>query len=147
MRSVNFALNKIYFSLLTGIQYNGEDVPVYDRQAPDDITVANYIVFVHVDNGDNPGQYKASTSTSMQLTIHTHSTKYNPSQVADEIADQVFERIYPNKQDTPDMSADGFQLVHTRLTGDRTTPYNIQNTRNYLDRVLVFTHQIFHVDN
>lgn len=147
MRSVNFALNKIYFSLLSGIEYNGEVIQVYDRQAPDDITSTNYIVFLLTDNNDNDGQYKASTSTTMQVTIHTHSLKYNPSQVADAIADDIFERIYPNKQDTPDMSADGFQLVHTRLTGDRTTPYNIQNTRNYLDRILTFTHQIFHVNN
>lgn len=144
MNSVNFALRKIYFSALSGISYNGNNCPAFYQKAPDDITNNNYIVFGGINNVDVSGQVKADTDTSIRVTIHTFQTKYNDGRAADDIAQQIFDLIYPDKQTHADMSADGFQLVATKLTGDQIIDYRIENAREYLDRILIFTHQISH---
>lgn len=145
MKDVNWPIRKIYNTRLTGITYNSTTVRAFYQSAPDDITDSYYIVFGSVDNNDVSSKSNADTNTSMQVTIHTFESKYNSGRAADDIAGSIFTALYPDPQATqPDMSADGLQIVTTRLTGDRTLPYNIQGSREYIDRVLTFTHRIFH---
>lgn len=145
MKDVNWPLRKIYNTRLTGISYNSVTVRAFYQAAPDDITDQNYIVFSSVDNNDVSSKSNADTDTSMQVVIHTFESKYNSGRAADAIAGYIFTALYPDPQAAqPDMSADGLQIVTTKLTGDRTLPYNIQSATEYIDRILTFTHRIFH---
>lgn len=144
MKSVNYPLRKIYHAALTGITYNSVTVRNFYQKAPDDITDNYYIVFSGVSNNDLSSKQKANTGTSIQVTIHTHEMKYNDGRAANEIAQSVFDVIYPTPDTIHDLSGDGLQLVNTKLTGDFEQPYNIQGAREYLDRILTFTHRIYH---
>lgn len=144
MKDVNYPLRKIYHAAFTGITYNSVAVRNFYQQAPDDITDQYYIVFGSINNNDVSSQHKADTDTAINVTIHTFESKYNDGRAADAIAQSIFDVIYPNKQTLPDMSADGLQIVSTRLTNDFTQPYTIQGSTQYIDRVLTFSHHIFH---
>lgn len=144
MKSVNYPLRKIYHAALTGITYNSVTVRNFYQKAPDDITDNYYIVFGSINNVDVSSKQKPDTTTSIQVVIHSHELKYNDGRAADDIAGQIFALIYPTPTATHDMSADGLQIVDTKLTNDVTQAYNIQGAREYLDRVLVFTHRIYH---
>lgn len=144
MKSVNFPLRKIYYAAFASISYNSTAIKSYYQKAPDDITDQDYIVYDGITNNDVSSKQNSDTETSIKVTIHSFRTKYNDGQSVDEIAQQVFNAIYPNKQTRPDMSADGLQIVTTRLQSDFTTNYNVQNSREYVDRVLTFSHRIYH---
>lgn len=143
MKDVNYPLRKIYYAALSPLTYNGIPIPVFFQKAPDDIIAPNYVVFDGITNSDTSGKYKAQTDTAITVTIHTFKEKYNDGRAADDIAGLILNAIHPNKQTRPDMSADGLQVVNTKLTTDFTQNYNINNTREYVDRLLTFTHSIF----
>lgn len=145
MRDTNWPIRKIYNTLLTGITYNSTTVKAYYQKAPNDVVENYYIVFGSVDNNDVSSKSNANTDTVMQVTIHTFESISNSGRAADSIAASIFSVIYPDPQAAkPDMSADGLQIVTTRLTGDRTLPYNILAANEYIDRILTFTHRLFH---
>lgn len=143
MRDVNYPLRKIYFAKLSAITYNGTPVKAFYQKAPDDISDANYIVYGAMSNNDVSAKHKFATDTSMQVTIHTYAQKYNDGMAADNIAGLVFDALYPDSGAIPDMAADNLQLLTTKLTNDTIIPYTLNNSREYLDRVLTFQHSIF----
>lgn len=144
MKDVAYPMQKAYLLALTGISYNSTNVPIYFGIVPDHIAPENYIVFGSISNTDNSTLQSADTFTSMRVTIHTFDMKYNTGKAAADIAGQVFARIYPTPQSVLDLSADTLQMVDTELTQDITQDYGQQNSRVYLDRILIFRHQIFH---
>ncbi len=144
MRSVNFALRKVYFAALTGITYNSVPIKIFYQKAPSEISDENYIVFGGVSSNDTSAKFKAQTDTSIRVTVHSYKSIYNDGQSTDNISDQVIQRIYPDKQNRPDMSADNLQIINTELSNDFTQSYNLNGSREYIDRVLTFRHQIFH---
>jgi len=143
MRDVNYPLRVAYNSALSVLKYNDVPIPVFYQKAPDNIEDENYIVFGGITNNDTSSQYKADTSTSMRVTIHTFKEKYNDGAAADAIAGLVLMAIYPDRQTALELT-DNLQCVTTKLSGDFTQNYNINNTREYVDRVLTFQHSIFH---
>lgn len=144
MKDVNWPLRKIYYSALNGLTYNSTTIKAFYQKAPDDISDKYYIVFAGLTNNDVSSKQKSDTDTSIRVTIHTYESKYNDGRAADAIAQLVFDAIYPNKQTRPDMSADGLQVVNTSLSQDLVQDYNIQNSREYFDRILTFTHRVYH---
>lgn len=144
MKDVNWPLRKIYYAALNGLTYNSEIVKSFYQKAPDDITDSIYIVYSGVSNNDVSSKQKSNTDTSMRVTIHTHELKYNDGRAADAVAELIFTALYPDKTNMADMSADGLQLVTTTLSGDFIQPYSIQGATEYIDRVLTFTHRIYH---
>ncbi len=60
------------------------------------------------------------------------------------IANQVFQRIYPYTQFNLDLSADDLQMFSTELVSDNTQHISLDNSRAYIDRVIIFRHKIFH---
>lgn len=143
MRDVNYPIRKIYYAALSTISYNGTPVKSFYQKAPDDIADNFYIVYGAISNNDTSAKHKFATDTSMQVTIHTYAQKYNDGRAADEIAGLVFDAIYPDDGVIPDMSGDNLQLLTTKLTNDTIIPYTLNNSREYLDRVLTFQHSIF----
>lgn len=145
MKDTNWPLRKVYNTRLAGITYNTISVRAFYQKAPNDISDNYYIVFAGINNTDVSSKQKADTETSMMVTIHTFEQTYNDGRAADSIAGSIFTALYADPQAAkPDMSADGLQIVTTRLSGDQTQTYNIQGAREYLDRVLTFTHRIYH---
>lgn len=143
MKDPNWPLRKIYHTAFNSISYNATSVPNFHAFAPDDITDPYYIVYLIISGLDVSPKTKFANEISMQVSIHTHELKYNSGRAADDIAQQVLDALYPDSLARPDMTADGLQLVTTKLTGNTPLPYNILGSRNYLDRVLTFTHRIY----
>ena len=142
MRDVNYPLRKAYYSALTGITYDGNTVPVYYLQAPDDIPASNYIVFGGVTNNDLSTKNSADTGSLMRVTIHTFKEKYNDGKAADFIAGEVLQRIYPNSQAALVLE-DDLQMFSTELVNDLTQDYGVRNSTVYIDRILIFRHKIY----
>lgn len=142
MKDINAALQKAYFTALTGITYNSVAVPVYYMTAPDDLTADNYIIFGGVTNNDISTKGSSDTNSLMRVTIHTKSNKYNSGKAANDIAGQVFERIYPNPQSV--LTLEGLQMYSTELHSDITQDYSIKNSVSFIDRILIFRHKIYH---
>ncbi len=145
MKDVNYPLRKVYYAALNGnITYNSTLVRSFYQKAPDNITDSYYIVFAGITNNDVSSKQKSDTETSIRVTIHTHETKYNDGRAADDIARQIFNLVYPDKLNRPDLSADGLQIVNTRLQSDFPINYSVQGAQEYIDRVLTFVHRIYH---
>ena len=144
MRDVNYPAQKSYLLALTGIQYNGGDVPVYYGEIPDSMSPDAYIVYGGITNTDASTMNSADTFTLMRVSIHTFQMKYNTGKAAGDIAGQVLGRIYPNPQFQIDLSLDNLQCVNTELVSDSTLDYSIINARTYLDRIIIFRHRVFH---
>ena len=151
MRNVNFALRKSYMAALGDpLQVNVTyptaatiDVPIYYLIAPESETGKYYITLNQVSNTDRSTKGSSDTNTSMQVQIHTWDNDGNAGQYADDIADKVFEIIYPDSQAKLDMSADDFCMVSTKLDGDNTDELDT-GTRIYVTRILTFRHNILH---
>jgi hypothetical protein len=141
MTDINASLQKSYYTALTGISYNAVTVPSFYMTAPDDLNVDNYIVFGGVTNNDISTKSSSDSSTLMRVTIHTKGNKYNSGQAANNIAGQVFARIYPNSQSV--LILDGVQMYSTELHSDITQDYSIKNSVSFIDRILIFRHKIF----
>jgi hypothetical protein len=78
---------------------------------------------------------------TVQLTVHTFSNNNNSGIQCDTIAGRILEAVRPSP--TVVVSADGVQVLSTKLISDETQNYSIQNTRNYCDRVIIFEHNIY----
>lgn len=143
MRDVNYPIRKIYFARLSGIVYNSLPVKAFYQKAPDGISDDNYIVFGGISNADVSNKSNSETDSSIRVTIHSFRDKFNDGAAADAIAGLIMMAIYPTPQNRPDMSADNLQLVDTVLSSDFVQNYNVQGTREYVDRVLTFKHRIF----
>lgn len=143
MKDVNYPAQKSYLIALTGITYNGNNVPVYYGEIPDNLAPDIYIVYGGITNTDASTFHSSDTNTLMRVTIHTFQLKYNTGKEAAAVANEVFQRLYPNPQFVIDLSPDNMQCVGTELVQDLTQDYSIINARTYLDRILIFRHKIF----
>lgn len=145
MKDVNYPLQKAYLTALSGITYNGVAVPVYYQSLPDDVQPDNYIIFGPVSNNDTSTKTTADTDSSMRVTIHSFQFKYNTGEAINNIAGQVFAAIYPYPNYNIDLSMYGFQVVRTEMISDNTLDYNLINTRAYIDRIIIFRHDVYHI--
>lgn len=145
MRDSNRALRVAYIAKLSTppITYNSVEVPVWYGEVPGEETANNYIVIGQIDNNDVSTKYKADTSTTIRVAIHTHNEVTNDGDAADTIAGIVMERIYPADHAQLDLSADNLQVALTELSGDFLQDYEVEGARKYIDRILTFRHHIF----
>ncbi len=136
MRDINLPMRKAYKALLTTA-----GLTAYYQQAPDDITDDVYVVFDSVSNSDGSTMNSADLRCSMRVTVHTWTPTYNTGTAADVTAGIILQALYPTPANT--LQAEGVQVLSTRLASDQTLPYNMNNTRNYIDRILIFEHKVF----
>jgi len=57
----------------------------------------------------------------------------------------VMELVYPLNGPTIDLSADGLQLHSTKKVQDFTENWEVQNQKVYIDRTLIFSHNIYYL--
>jgi len=81
---------------------------------------------------------------SVQLKICTKEKEFNSGKLADDLAGQVLELIYPNKQTQIDLTSDGFTCSGTRLVSDIISNYQNDANMVYIDRIITFEHIIYH---
>lgn len=144
MKDVNFPLRKSYYSKLNGLVYDSTPVKAFYQKAPDNIADKNYIVFAGINSSDVSSKQNADTDTQIRVTIHTHKDGLNDGAAADAIAELVLNALYSTPTSVLDITADGLQCVTTSLSGDITLDYAIFNTREKIDRILTFSHRIYH---
>jgi len=131
-------MRKAYNTLLSAAV---DPIPVYYQNAPDDIADKVYIVFDSVSNNDRSTLTCQELECSMRITVHSFDTKYNDEVARDQAADLILRNLYATPLNA--LGADGVQVLSTRLTSDQSLPYNLNNTRNYSDRVLIFNHKVY----
>jgi hypothetical protein len=144
MKDVNYPLRKAYFAALTGITYSGTPVPVYYNELPIELQTtppAYYIIFSGVSSNDISTKATSDTQTSMSVSVFTKGDLTNGGIACDNIADQVYDAIYPNTQAVLAMT--GFQMLSTRLASDNQSHFTIDQSK-FVDRTIIFTHKIFH---
>lgn len=139
-----YPIQKAYKSLLSTINYNG-DVPVYYQYIPDGMETPNYIIFGAITDSDRSTMNTQDSLISIQVKIHTWADKYNDGKAVAMIAKQVLQLIYPLNGPNIDLSADGLQLHSTKKVNDFTENWTIQNQRVYVDRTIIFSHNIYYL--
>jgi len=142
MNEINRPLRKAYYAALSAITYGGDSVPVYYSELPANVHPDNYIIFRPVSNTDESTKQSADTSSSMQVTVFTKKDLNNAGNACDDICGSVLNAIMP----TPgyNITVDDFQVIHTRLTSDLTQEVSMSAQLKYIDRIMVFTHLIYH---
>lgn len=142
MKDINYPLRKAYVTALTGIVYGGNNIKVFYGEAPDNITDKQYIVFAGINSSGSGTKTTPGTATSISVTIYTYDDGYNNGAAADFIAGYVLQRIYPDRQTHLDLTADGITCITTKLQSDQVQDYGVQSGRKYVDRILVFNHDL-----
>lgn len=144
MKDVNWSLRKAYSAILNGLTVDAVSVPVYYMEAPADENSPAYILLVSPSNVDVSTFSSSDTNTSIQVQIHTWSDHGNAGKLASDIAGEVYAAIYPNSQSVLDLSADGLQMVGTKMDSDRDGLNVRLGQRDYVQRIITFSHNIFH---
>ena len=144
MKDVNYILRKAYVAALNGLTVGVTTVETYYLTLPQELDADAYILLVSPSNVDNSTFSSSDTKTSIQVQIHTKSTIANAGKIADDIAHEVYSRIYPQSNSNLDLSADGVQLVSTNMENDIVQDYGEFGQDSFVSRIITFSHQIFH---
>lgn len=136
MKDVNYPLRKAYVAALTPLGYG-----VYNIEAPDNIEDQVYIVISDLSSQDQKTKSSKDTETSIRITIHTWDSKYNAGKIVDEVAEDVYQAIYPTSGSNISLVADGLQVLSTSFRSDDMS-YGTLGDRKYVDRIITFTHKI-----
>lgn len=137
MRDVNIPLRQAYRLALTGIT----NVPAYYMSAPNNVKPQDYIVYRSIQSNDVSTKNSSDTRTNITVEIHTYTEGINAGRRCDEIADEVYTRIYAIPQSV--LALTGMQMVCTRLANDVSNNTSLSGNRNYNDRFLTFSHDIY----
>lgn len=140
MIDINIPLREAYTIALLSVDYNGSSIPLYYQNAPSGNLPKYYIIMSPVTSVGNGDKGMNQSATTMQVNIVTWEEQYNDGLAADTIAGQVLTAIYPTPQAKLTLSA-GYN-TQTELVSDNTTPFKRQDQRNYINRILLFRHQI-----
>ena len=141
MRDVNNDIRKAYYEALKLMVVDSKDVPVYAFQAPADVAATGYITFSIVSSTDNSTSSSSDTKTSVQVKIYTFGTTSNAGTFCENIANEVFERIYNTTSGV--LTLDNHQMVSTSLVNDIQSELSVKGSRVYIDRIITFVHNIF----
>jgi len=143
MLSVNDTLSKAYFSTLSTIQYLGNPVPVYKNQLPTDIAPGLYIMFGRIRSQDVSPKTSSMTSTTVTVWVYTNSLKYQDGVAVDIVGNEVLNRLYKVQDFNINLNSQFLIVNQTSLQQDFTQDYSVDKQNVYIDRVMIFQHQIF----
>lgn len=138
MKDINYPLRKAYNTALETV-----GIPVYYQFAPNDENSTAYIVFSGIDSNDASTKSSADTDTVIEVRIHTRQDGYINGNSADTYAGLVYDAVYSTQNQVFDLSADGLQMVSTRVQSDNTLDYGVLNNQIFIDRIITFKHKIF----
>lgn len=139
MKNVNTAVRKKLYELLNPVV----GVPVYYKYIPARIDVDAYVLITAINNNDTGTIHSSDTQTAVQIGIYTKDTQANSGVAADNIADIVYETIYPNPQAKIDLEPD-FQNTGINMVSDNCPDVLQTNEAVFLNRFITFRLNIFH---
>jgi hypothetical protein len=145
MKSVNYQLRAAYVAALSGLTVNTIPVPTYYLSAPENETSKIYITLNNIANLDASSKQTANTDSTMQLQIHTWDDNGFSGKNADDVANAVFALVHLLPTQKFDLIAHGFQIVDTRLVNDVVQELRGEGVRQYIQRVITFNHNIYHL--
>lgn len=143
MLSPNEDISKAYFATLSTITYLGNPIPVYKNELPTTIAPGIYIIFGRIRNNDIGNKTSPATQTSVTVFVYTNMQKYNDGVAVDIVANEVLNRILNKQAFNIIMPHDYFQVINSTLQSDFTQDFSQDKQNTYIDRVLIFNHQIF----
>ncbi len=136
MRDINEPIRVAYLAALTQI----DGMEVYYQSLPNNLNPDNYLVFRSINSTDTSSKSSSRVDLNITVEIHTKNNIANPGLTADNIADQIFNLVYPDKQTNLTLSRG--QILWTQIANDRTLDYTLRNQSGYIDRFLTFRHGI-----
>jgi len=140
MKDPNFALRRAYFQRLNGaLNYNGENVPVYNR--PPDEDKYPFVVLSSQTSIDESNKTSYQWECTLLVDVVTgFDGNYGGFQQADYIANQIIGLIRTRQIEYLDLGED-FQMVTS--TVDDMTTIDSQSNSHYICRKLIrFRHII-----
>jgi hypothetical protein len=149
MKSPNYAIRKQYKTLLenniVAVDAAGSrPINVFYQYAPQQGFKEYIVMTLPIHNEIGTIGETNTSRISVQLKICTKEKEFNSGRLADDLAGQVLELIYPNKQTQIDLTSDGFTCSGTRLVSDIISNYQNDANMVYIDRIITFEHIIYH---
>ena len=141
MRDASFILRSAYFSRLNGIQYQGNQVPVYDSYA--DVGEASpYIVLAEISDYsiDNKGSFEQTYLFTVDVVTEFPEGSNQGRMMSEQIADLVLQAILPNLVTDIDLGPD-FELVELRKVNGQSLTERSDTTKVFR-KVLQFSNLV-----
>lgn len=139
MKDVNTILPRKIYELLQPVV----SCKVYYKYVPANETGNAYVSINTITNTDVSTQQTSDTDTTVMIGIYSRESQANPGKLVDDIAAAVYAAIYPNRQQTLDLSPD-FQNCSVALVNDVVMDATMTNTNILINRFLTFRFNIFH---
>lgn len=102
MKDVNTILPRKIYELLQPVV----SCKVYYKYVPANETGNAYVSINTITNTDVSTQQTSDTDTTVMIGIYSRESQANPGKLVDDIAAAVYAAIYPNRQQTLDLSPD-----------------------------------------
>jgi len=139
MKDVNKAIRKKLYELLSPLV----GVPVHYKYMPASVDGDAYILITAINNNDTSTMHTSDTATSVQICIYTKDTQANDGNTADDIAQIIYDTIYPNPQAKIDLEP-GFQNYGISFVNDVSPDAILTNEAIFINRFITFRFNIMH---
>lgn len=140
MKSCNLSLRKAIFQKLNGAIEAPNEIPVFYNYAPN-LTNGSYIVFSILSQREIGTTCSNSYAVNVQFKLYTSSIGGNTGVLADEIAADFYELMYPTKTDLLALDG-GFNHFGTNMLSDTITNKIEAGNQVYIDRIINLEYKI-----
>jgi hypothetical protein len=147
MKDATTELRTYYFTILQGIEHDGDPVPVYDTILNDTITPytrnnppSKYIILSNQNNVPDMAKCQFGGRHTIQVDSYgVFNTDEGGSMIAEEINNLVCERVLPDTAGSFDLP--NFTCVRSRWDLSR-NQNDYTKTQNIYRRITIFNHTI-----
>ncbi len=141
MTGLDREIRNAYDALLFGnVTYNGQPVPIYNKQVPRGEDPELYVLYsVQQSFNDNT---KSSFNADSDMTILVVSSQIhnNDGEANEEVGNQIIQIIYPDSKGSS-ISCPSFQVIRTRLVNDTTPEPYYEGEKVIITRAIQFEHR------
>ena len=135
MKNVAKYLRPAYKTALTGITYNGENIPVYETNTS--VTLPDYYIeILNVTDANVDNDAKFIREVNVDVEVFTKQYKYQNNNAVDEISEDATQAILSVIGGNLDTTA--FQIGHINLSSSRYL-YEEDNGHYITRKILSFT--------
>lgn len=142
MKDINTILQTAYYNAIT-TALAADSIQVYEGEEPDDLTDKLYVVLSDIQTVDQSTKNSSDVNASIQVSIHSWEFKYNNATALNECAGKIIEAICGSPDTNFDLSADGVQVMNTKIQNDRTERLGELAGRKFITRIITFEQDIF----
>jgi hypothetical protein len=142
MNSINAQLRDAYVTLLTGINLSGVVVPIYYQQAPTGTNPDTMVLIASIYSSGFNDMDTNYLRTSVQLQVVTKREQNNSGADADDLAGQIFQRVYPGTRGQVVQISSVGKVITTTLVTDIIQGGLTDGQKQIINRNITFQHQI-----